>query len=605
MNSLRTVAVCCVLGLSGALTACEPADTPDGGSKLPADAATPDAGSTDSGQTVDSGTADAGSKDAGTASTCPAGWVCPKTPLLKSQIGAWYSLNYKQNSGVPTCPANWAESRYRPVRGYYDTSSAATVDQHFAEMRKAGIDFLVLDFTNGISPDPAVSHIYKSGETVMQRNLDPAAPVRMPFALAIGAQLWAHRSSSGQDNEANFIIDHYVKPGGQDNAGYFRFNGKPLLVNYNTLDAPSPFLPNWTDARFHVGKANPVVSLAKQPLVGFGSSWWGWASEHPNNLASDVVTVSPGADNTHRCDCIGTIHYDRNGGSHAECSDCDIPCSFKSTGTCPAVNVKCSSAITGGNPPASGTWPGLTYQLQWLRAVKQNPRVVVIASYNDFGDETAIEPAIARTDGVGAGGKAPPWVDYYGTETPDWYMQITTAYANLRTGLQPGGYYRDEDSTFVYQVVNGALAVQSAYPRGHPITLLPAGTLRSLGATFPMLGQIPPEGTVIVAPNVPHAVVTRGVAVRFEVAATALKFGAPVTLTEAAYYGIPYAGTIRAQAPVFAAPGLPPAFESDLGELWEFDCLEAATTNGSHVNSIQSAAKFNAFAVRSGLHCKP
>ncbi len=602
----RLLLAACLTFVTGALLGCEgrpsPVDAePDSG----LDAGSP-VGDTDAGAVTDGGAdADGGtSADAGTVpSNCPAGWKCPAKPLFSSQIGAWYGLTQLGSSGVPTCPNEWAASRFKPLKGYYDSSAVSTVDQHFAEMRGAGIDFIILDFTNGISPDPKLSHIYKSGETVLARNADPTAPVHMPFALAIGAQLWSARSLAGQMNEADFILSHYAAPGGVANPAYFKVDGRPLLVSYNTHDAPNVFQPNWTDARFFVGRANPVVSTAVPQLNALGTSWWGWLAEHPNNLATDVVTVSPGADNTHRCDCIGSIHYDRSGGSHAGCNDCDLACTF-SPGICPNFSSKCSAALTGGGAGARGTWPGLLFELEWLRAIKKNPRHIVIASYNDFGDETGIEPALARTDLGKPLGAGAPWVDSYGDETPDWYLQIASAYAHLRTGLQPGVYYQDEDSTLIFTLVNGVLTHSPQKPRKKPVILLPAGTLRGLGAALPPVPALPPEGTVIVAPGLPHAVVTRGVAVRFEVAATALKFGAPVSLTAERYEAIPYAGTVRAQAPVFVAPALPPAFESDLGELWEVDCLEAISANGSHVNTVQVAAEFNSFAVRSGLHCR-
>ena len=76
-----------------------------------------------------------------------------------------------------------------------------------------------------------------------------------------------------------------------------------------------------------------------------------------------------------------------------------------------------------------------------------------------------------------------PWTDSYGTEVPDWYEQITSAYGNLKTGLMPGGFYQDGiGGTSIYQVVNGQLVCQSAPPHGHPVIPLPAGLLASLGA---------------------------------------------------------------------------------------------------------------------------
>lgn len=529
---------------------------------------------------ADASFADAVSPDGG--STCPPGWVCPEVPLFGSKVGIWYWLNYE--------PGSWDDTIYRPVRGFYDNALPEVLGAHLTELRAAGVDFLLLDFTNGIAPDPNVSHIYKTGETLLALNADPRAP-HMPFALAIGAQLWSARSEAGHKNEADFTLAHYAAPAGRANPDYVQVAGKPLVVVYNAFDAADAFLPDWTDARFHVGRANPVLSLGHDRVAALGNAWWGWAAELPNPTSPLVVTVSPGTDNTHREDCAGTIVQDRNGGRHLNCPTCDVACTFD-PGNCPVITGRCSSPLDGDRTP------GLTYTLEWLRALKNRPAYVMVASFNDFGDGTAIEPAVPRADR----GNVTPWTDTYGELTPDWYMQITTGYTSLRTGLRPGGFYRDEDATTVYGVEGGALVPQGALPRRHPVILLPAKTIATLLARRPP--QLPPSGSVVVAPGRPHAVVAGTGAVRFEVPETALRFGAARTLTTADYDALPYGGTIHRGAPVLAAPGYPPAFESDQGELWAFDCLDVVATNGSHVTEKASAPVYTSLGARGGMTCR-
>ncbi|MBI5469897.1 hypothetical protein HY968_01050 [Candidatus Kaiserbacteria bacterium] len=72
-----------------------------------------------------------------------------------------------------------------------------------------------------------------------------------------------------------------------------------------------------------------------------------------------------------------------------------------------------------------------------------------------------------------------------GVAVPDWYLQITNAYTHLRIGLMPGTYYRDEDSSHVFLAANGKFEYQGQMPHGHPVIVLPPGTLRSLGAVGP------------------------------------------------------------------------------------------------------------------------
>lgn len=529
---------------------------------------------------------------------CPTNWICPATPIYTSKVGAWYSIGWTPTQSVPRCPESWAGSRYKPTKGYYDSTSPAIIDAQLAEMRDAGIDFVILDLTNGIAPgnDP----IYVASLEIAQRT--------MPFAVAIGVHLWntdpGYQSVALQDNDANFVYTHYYMSGGTVNPSYMQVSGRPLLVNYNAFASPNPFAATWNDSSFVVGKSTPApLSLANVNLQSFGSSWWGWVMEYPNFIAGDVVSITPGADNTHRCDCVkrgGHYHYDRNGGTNMECGDCDTTCTFTPR-ACPAFSVMCSARLTGAAPQGV---PGLTFELEWLRAIEQNPAFIVISSYNEFGDETAIEPAMARNDGEGPGGSAPTWNDYYGVETPNWYLQIATAYAELRQGLAQEVYYRDEDSTAVYQVSRGVLVYQSAAPHGHPVILLPPGTLRALGAAAP--APPPPDGTLITAPGVAPALIVGGAALQFESLGTAQKFAtAQRAVSTTQYWSLPYAGAIHVDAPVYGTQGYPPAFESDLGELWPVSCLDAITANGvhSHINMV-AAAEYGAFPSRASLICK-
>lgn len=105
---------------------------------------------------------------------------------------------------------------------------------------------------------------------------------------------------------------------------------------------------------------------------------------------------------------------------------------------------------------------------QWLNVLKLKPKNVIIASWNDWAEETMIEPGYAQ------------WRDYHGNEVPDWYLQITTAYANLRTGLMQGVYYRDVNNPQVYVVQNGSLQPVSVLPMGKPVIYLPDDTLASI-----------------------------------------------------------------------------------------------------------------------------
>jgi|GEM_PF-4743886 len=361
------------------------------------------------------------------SNNCPSGWICPATPVYSSTIGAWYEPWWKSSGTYAYQWTSWA--RYMPLLGYYDAGNPATIDAEFAAMNAAGIQYLVLDDTNFINSNTA--YIQNNILSMFQEDSKLPAKQRLGLSIAIGSQLLVNKSLADQNAEADTIFNDFVPW-----SVYFKWHSKPLLINYNGFDTPTPYDPTWDDTRFTVRNAAGFVSSSSTVEQQYGThGWWGWTQIYPQPVTSEEVGVSPGADNVHRTltqpcsDC--TYHLDREEGS--------------------------------------------LYKYEWLRAIAQNPETILLSSWNEFSDETAVEAATPV-------GSAPLWKDTYGTEVPDWYVQITTAYTNLRTGLMANGYYRDINNSTIYEVVNGQLVCQSAQPHGHPTIPLPAGLLAKLGA---------------------------------------------------------------------------------------------------------------------------
>ena len=92
---------------------------------------------------------------------------------------------------------------------------------------------------------------------------------------------------------------------------------------------------------------------------------------------------------------------------------------------------------------------GKRYQEAWLEAIKTNPEMIVIASWNDHAEETGIE-AVTIVSGTVEGRE-----DEY--LNPFYYEQITQGYLALKTGYLDGFYYRAESDTQTYRYENGVL----------------------------------------------------------------------------------------------------------------------------------------------------
>lgn len=352
------------------------------------------------------------------SSNCPEGWVCPASPVYTSTIGSWYHLYWnKPGSAI----SHWNEwTRYKPLEGYYTAGDPATVSAHFTAMKSAGIEFVLFDHTNGIGNDAGT--IEANGQSVLATNAKLGEGAQLKIAVAIGHGLWGAKSLEAHKGEVEHVWKNYAT-----NPQYKMINGKPLIIMYNSIESNDCFNCNWDDSRFTVRRAGGMIDGTNPILQKYASEGiWGWVMKSPLIISPEAITVTPGWDTKHLG--RGTTPIERDSGSY--------------------------------------------YMKQWLTAIKNNPRNIIIASWNDWGEETSIEPAVSVT--------GPKWVDSYGTEVPDYYLQITTAYGNLKKGLMNGYFYRDENDPTVYQVSNGELVAQKAMPRGRPVIFLPAGLLKKL-----------------------------------------------------------------------------------------------------------------------------
>lgn len=364
-------------------------------------------------------------------------------PLLPKDtvVGAWYTIYwYQKNSGGPDHWSEW--TRYKPELGYYD--SGDIIPQQYPLFKRAGIDYLLLDNTNGWGNDGGL--IAQNAKKVFDK-----LPHDIPVALASGFPLWngqgsAEKRLSDMNTEASIIWNEMAQRPNHlkwyDSGTY-----KPLYVVYNDIQAAHPqdeIHRYWKDPRFAVRYAAGTTEASNPYLQPYANEGlWGWVVRFPQMVSPETMAAQPGFNTTH-------------------------------------LPGRTASPVLRNQ--------GQSYMQQWLYVLKHRPRNVIIPSWNDWGEETAIEPA-RRVIGT-----AELFTDYYGEETPDWYLQITEAYTNLRLGLMPGVYYRTEDDSKVYKVENGKLVHQGAMPRRKPVILLPAGSLNDYLSSS---GSTQNEGPVI------------------------------------------------------------------------------------------------------------
>ena len=138
----------------------------------------------------------------------------------------------------------------------------------------------------------------------------------------------------------------------------------------------------------------------------------------------------------------------------------------------PPPNKECMSFFPGwsqgDNPPIERR--GGDYFMEcWVRVLKEQPKYVAIADWNQWHERCAVEDT---TD----------WVDTRGYSTPDWYRQIIQGYkAMSQRSLLPGWFYRREEKLGdVYLFDGHQLVHQGEYPHRHPVLILPQDWFRDI-----------------------------------------------------------------------------------------------------------------------------
>lgn len=280
---------------------------------------------------------------------------------------------------------------YEPVEGYYDSGDPAVIDRHMAEIEDAGIDFILIDNTNNLFVEKG--SILERSLAVCRRLLREEHRVR--FALAIGGVQFSLDPQTIED-EARHVWNLFIER--EDDyeaaltpcAGRERFqmvDGKPLLAVY----AEKPERAAWTLAqfpkpyadRFHIKWIQGAVCRSRRrtgcEVSGDYGGYVGWIFPDGAIPSSETMVVTPGVDNH-----LGTV-VDRDDGAH-----------FIDRG--------------------------------WRLVVcgEVAPKMVVIVSYNMYGEETAVAPTLT--------GALPPekrWWD------PFWYWDALKAWnASYESGAR-------------------------------------------------------------------------------------------------------------------------------------------------------------------------
>lgn len=328
-------------------------------------------------------------------------------------------IQYSGDANAYNLWGRWS-IRYRPFTagepGQYDSGDPDVIDEHLLELSEAGIDFLVFDETNRLQCDQAgssASWICPRSIRVAERIADWNEGDENPeirFALAIGGNQyletraipgeteaqWRERLQSERTasirSEAEIVEDYFLVPGRKE--GYQKIDGKPLLVVYYAqfVNEKGWVLPGAPDPGnvaddFTVKWALGTIAKSTPGIEQIAKDHYGWAYFQGPVVNDELMVVLP-----------GFFNHDLASFEHGVRASRDC---------------------------------GRFYEENWSEVLGQVPDTVVIVSYNDFTEETAIQRSdtselFTRASGFGAG-YSEKW-DCFPADSDSYYSEKTAVW---------------------------------------------------------------------------------------------------------------------------------------------------------------------------------
>ena len=317
----------------------------------------------------------------------------------KTDVGMWY-VTYNSE-------ANWVNNfgsgypiKYRPLMpdgsyGVLDSADVEQIDFHLQQMANAKVDFIILDLTNGgLTPD--ISYGWDASKegggniVVMQARLvcqriavwNETQDWKIRYAISVGTYpeiADSHQESTSAvdaacyaaEKQAMAVYNSFFENAEYGRENYYQVDGKPLLILFDwTKNMSEAWLAYSGDKTY----GNRFV--VRHADCGSEGSY-GWFNGEGTHINEEVIMISPGHDTAGE----SVPDIVRNYGSH--------------------------------------------YRNSW-RTVLSNPlpRIIVISSFNDYNEQTAV---FVADSSMCREGIEEAWRDLSGAFNPSMYWDMTLA----------------------------------------------------------------------------------------------------------------------------------------------------------------------------------
>jgi len=305
-------------------------------------------------------------------------WLVQRYADDTTNVNTW--AGFGAGGAMNQVPMTTNNGAYTNNYAQYDSGDPAVIDEHLTLMDKAEIDWLLLDETNGLDVDHGeiLNRAHDVATAIAAHN--QAASHTLRYAFAIGEVQFTNDPADIEAEARQTWLEFANDPAiGGDN--YYQVGGKPLLVVYSSAAQFQAWL-NYS------GKSWTNFFTVRQSSGSNGTGFYGWQLPASGTTGtSEAMGVMPGWNN--HVDPQAYVPVPRN--------------------------------------------DGLYYMLNCWRPILNlatKPDQVVINSFNEFAEDTAVEPADtsayqANHNYAQGYSLREPWYDADGQMAPTMYWDMT------------------------------------------------------------------------------------------------------------------------------------------------------------------------------------
>ncbi len=265
-------------------------------------------------------------------------------------VAVWYSSHY-QNDSRDWDNIEEFKGEYHPLLGYYKSDDPEVIKKHLHWMRRAGIDLIVYNIFSGgtwnltdIEKDRALPILIN--ELVHQEN--EGRKLKICF--------WLEKYCSNPTIEQyRFALD-YIRKYYSEQDYYFHYNGKPLVLAYLNLEAPSFDQIEYENTYFELRRTR-----------AYYTDTWSYIEHYPQMLRRDWMSAAPGFN-----------AYLENAYLAKQAVVDEIPDYEKIYAEAPKADRE----------------NGEYFRRQLLWAAEHNPDILFLSGWNDWQYANQIEPAV-------------------------------------------------------------------------------------------------------------------------------------------------------------------------------------------------------------------